>query len=127
MLILLIAVSSSEVSHQRPEEGGNGGRRKGGSGVSNRGRVGRVDVPQSHFYRPVVSGDASGTRPCGLLVLLVVVGVDVGLLGLLLQDRSEIVFADAAEERSHVVRLLDHPLQTAGKTSLGHSLRLLCH
>lgn len=69
-------------------------------------------MSQSHFYQPVVSGDASGTRPCGLLVLLVVVGVDVGLLRLLLQDRSEVVLADAAEERADLVRLLDHPLQT---------------
>lgn len=112
MLILLIAVSSSEVSHQRPEGEGRG---KGGSAVSGRGQVGRVGVPQPHFCPPVVSGDASGTRPCGLLVLLVVVGVNVSLLSLLLQDRSEIVFADAAEERADVVGLLDHPLWTARK------------
>lgn len=72
----------------------------------------------SHFDQPVVSGDAGGTRPRGLLVLLIVVGVDVGLLGLLLQDRSKVVLANAAEERADVVRLLDHPLQTW----LGHSV-----
>ncbi|TNN56143.1 hypothetical protein EYF80_033608 [Liparis tanakae] len=46
-----------------------------------------------------------------------VVSVDVGLLGLLLQDISKLVFADAAEEGSHVVGFLDHPLQT-GTTAL---------
>lgn len=39
----------------------------------------------------------------------------MGLLSLLLQDRSEFVLADAAEERADIMRLLDHPLQTAKK------------
>lgn len=113
MLVLLIAVSSSQVSHQRPEEE-----------TSERARTRRASSrAPTHFYQPVVSGDAGGTRPSGLLVLLIVVGVDVGLLGLLLQDGSEVVFADAAEERADVVRLLDHPLQT----SAGHTLPLQCH
>lgn len=61
-------------------------------------------------YPPVISGDASSTCPRGLLVLLVVVGVDVHLLSLLLQDLSKLVFANAAKERSHLMRFLDHPL-----------------
>lgn len=66
---------------------------------------------------PVISGDASSARPSGLLVLLVVVGVDVGLPSLLLQDLSKLVFPNAAKERSHPVGLLDHPLR-AEKLSL---------
>lgn len=64
-------------------------------------------------YLPVISGDTSSTCPCGLFVLFIVVGVDVGFLGLLLQDLSKLVFADATKERSYLMGFLDHPLQTA--------------
>lgn len=60
---------------------------------------------------PVVSSDACSTCSCGFLILFVVMSVDMGLFGLLLEDLSELIFADAAEERSHVVRFLDHPLK----------------
>lgn len=65
-----------------------------------------------HNYPPVISGDASSTCACRLFVLLVVVGIDVGLLSLLLQDLPKLVFANAAKERAHIVGFLDHPLQT---------------
>lgn len=70
-----------------------------------------------HKLPPVISGDASSTCPCGLFVLLVVVGIDVGLLRLLLQDISKLVFADAAKEGANIMRLLDHPLQTVHKNT----------
>lgn len=63
--------------------------------------------------KPVVSGDASSTRPSGLFVLLIVVDINMGLLSLLLQDLSKLVFANAAKIRAHVVGFLDDPLRTA--------------
>ncbi len=79
-----------------------------------------------HYYSPpVISGDASSTCPCGLLILLVVVGIDVGLLSLLLQDLSKLVFANAAKERAHVMGLLDHPLQTVTTALISRRLTLL--
>lgn len=65
-----------------------------------------------YYYLPVISGDASSTCACGLFILLIVVAIDVGLLSLLLQDLSKLIFADAAKERAHIMRFLDHPLQT---------------
>lgn len=109
MLILLITVSSSQVSYQRPEEG----REKAVQELMTEDIIVYMTYYSPSIYQPVIYGDASSTRPCGLLVLLVVVGIDMGLLSLLLQDRSEFVFADAAEERADIMRFLDHPLQTA--------------
>lgn len=63
-------------------------------------------------HPPVIPGDTSSTCPCGLFILLVVVGFDVCFLGLLLQDPSKLVFANAAKERSHLMGFLDHPLET---------------
>lgn len=50
-------------------------------------------------------------------------GIDVGLLSLLLQDLSKLVFANAAKERSHFVGLLDHPLHTETTALSDDSLR----
>lgn len=72
----------------------------------------RVSMCLLFNYPPVISSDARSTCPCRLFVLFVVVGVDVGLLSLLLQDLSKFVFANATKERSHFMRFLDHPLQT---------------
>lgn len=73
---------------------------------------------------PVVSSDARSTRSCGFFILFVVVNIDVGLLSLLLEDLSKLIFADAAEERSHVVRFLDHPLEraTTAQINTGQSI-----
>lgn len=70
-------------------------------------------------YSPVISSDASSTRPCGLLILLVVVGINVGFFSLLLQDVAKLVFANAAEKCAHIVGFLDHPLQTKAHISIG--------
>lgn len=83
-----------------------------------------------HNYPPVISCDASSTCACGLFVLLVVVGIDVGILSLLLKDLSKLVFANAAEECAHIVGFLDHPLQivTASLVSWSQSFhRALMH
>lgn len=60
---------------------------------------------------PIVPGDAGRAGTSGLHVLLIVMGVDVGFFGLLLQDLPEVVSADASEECSHLVGFLDHPLK----------------
>lgn len=71
-----------------------------------------MHVLRCNKYTPVISRDARSTRPCGLFVLLVVVGVDVGGFRLLLQDIPKLVLADAAKERPDVMGFLDHPLET---------------
>lgn len=78
-----------------------------------------------HKYPPVISSDASSTRPCGLFILLIVVGIDVGLLSLLFQDLSKLVFANAAKKCAHIMGFLDHPLQTTTKTHQFCRLTLL--
>ena len=71
---------------------------------------------------PVVSGDACGTGPCRLLCLLIVVGVHVGLVCLLLQNLPKLILSDTAEERTHLVGILDHPLYVC----LSRLARVVC-
>lgn len=78
MLILLVTVSSSQVSYQR--SGGVGG---GWCWSYEQTRLQQLRL-RSLILTPVITSDAGSTRPRWLLVLLVVVGIDVGLLRLLL-------------------------------------------
>lgn len=60
---------------------------------------------------PVVPSDTGGAGPSRRLVLFIVMRIDMGFFGLLLQDLPKVVAPDAPEKGSHLIGFLDHPLR----------------